>query len=406
MRFRFGRGRAPDPQRDGTVYRARPSFRLRADAAEQPGLTPSGVASAGHAPFGHAPSGPGPSATRVDGPPVGGSAPNAPFGLPDRGKKRRWPRFLRWVVLLLVLYPIVLGSLAWFSLEKVDAFPATARAKDTTGTTYLVIGSDSRDDLSRDERARLGTGQATGVRTDTIMLLHLAATGPAVLVSIPRDSYVAIPGHGKDKINAAFAYGGPKLLVQTVEQATGLRIDDFVMTGLGGFAGVVDAVGGVRICPKVAIKDTKAHLDVPKGCQNMDGPTALGYARARYSDPRGDLGRVERQREVLASIASKTLSPSVLGVPWRAGPAAVAGGKALTVDSGSTPWGVGRFVLGMRAVSGGDGVRMTVPIGNTSLQTSAGEAVQWDKTQALKLFAAMAKNDIDTIRSIAKAQTI
>jgi LCP family protein required for cell wall assembly len=345
-----------------------------------------------------------PSGTRVDGPPVGGSAPDAPFGLPDKGKRRRRPRLLRWVVLLLILYPIVIGGLAWFSLGKVDAFPPSGRAKDTGGTTYLVIGSDSREDLSREERARLGTGQATGVRTDTIMLLHLTATGPAVLVSIPRDSYVTIPGHGKDKINAAFAYGGPRLLVQTVEQATGLRIDDFVMTGLGGFAGVVDAVGGVRICPKVAIKDAKAHIDVPKGCQTMDGPTALGYARARYSDPRGDLGRVERQREVLAAIAAKTLSPSVLGLPWRAGPAAVAGGRALTVDSGTTPWGVGRFVLGMRAVSGGDGVRMTVPIANASLQTPAGEAVQWDRAQALKLFAAMAKNDIDTIRAVARAQ--
>lgn len=411
------------------MYRARPGFRLRGDSdasAAGPGVptvgapgrstgnptgsqggpppaprTPQEFWAAQNAPGSpYAPRG----ATRVDTRELPGGTPSR-YGLPERGR-RRWPRRLVPVLILLLLaYPLVLAALAWTGLTRIEALPSGDRPADTPGTTFLVIGSDSRADLSRDERARLGTGQATGVRTDTMMLLHLTGSGAAVLVSIPRDSYVPIPGHGRDKINAAYAYGGPQLAVRTVEQATGLRIDDFVMTGLGSFAAVVDAVGGVRVCPKTALKDTRAHIDVAKGCQTMDGPTALGYARARYSDPRGDLGRVERQREVLAAIASKTLSPSVLGLPWRAAPAARAGGTALTVDDGTTPWGLARFVLGMRRVSGGDGVRMTVPIGNASLQTSSGEAVQWDRTQALKLFTAMKTDDLATIRALAAAQT-
>jgi LCP family protein required for cell wall assembly len=309
----------------------------------------------------------------------------------------------KWLVALLVLYPVLLGVLAWFSLGRFDAMPDGERPVGAPGSTYLVIGSDSREDLSREERDRLGTGQATGIRTDTIMLLQTPWVGPSTLVSIPRDSYVDIPGHGKNKINAAYSLGGPQLLVATVEQATGLRIDDVVMTGLGGFAGVVDAVGGVRLCPKTAIKDDKAHIDVPAGCQQMDGVTSLGYARARYSDPRGDLGRVERQREVLAAIASTTLSPSVIAVPWRAVPTAVAGGKALTVNSSSTPWSVARFVLGMRAVSGGGGLTLTVPIGG-DISTPAGSALKWDTEQANRLFEAMNSGDRDTIREIAEAQ--
>jgi LCP family protein required for cell wall assembly len=224
-----------------------------------------------------------------------------------------------------------------------------------------------------------------------------------VLVSVPRDSYVPIPGHGRNKINAAYAIGGPQLLVRTIESVTGLHIDDYVETGLGGYANLVDAIGGVRICVKRAMNDPKAHINLKAGCQQMDGATALGYARARYSDPRGDLGRVERQREVLAAIASKTLSPAVLAVPWRAFPAARAGGGALTVDDGTSPIGIARFVLAMRAVSGGNGVSLTVPVSGDIL-TSAGDALQWNRTKAVALFNALRTNDTAAVRALAAEQ--
>ena len=237
------------------------------------------------------------------------------------------------------------------------------------------------------------------------MLLHVPdGGGPTVLISVPRDSYVSIPGHGKNKINAAYAFGGPQLLVRTVEQATGLRIDSYVETGLGGYAQLVDAIGGIDVCVKRAIKDSKAHINVKAGCQTFDGPTALGYARARYSDPRGDLGRVERQRQVLAAIAGKTLSPSVLLEPWRAFPAASNGGDALTVDSGMSPLGLLSFVQAMRSVAGGGGLSLTVPVANAALQTPAGEAVKWDTTQANQLFTALRNDDTDAVKPLAQAQ--
>ncbi len=308
------------------------------------------------------------------------------------------------LVVLALVYPVVLASVAWTHLTKVAALP-DKRPADTPGRTYLVVGSDSREGLTAAQRKKLATGKIGGRRTDTIMLLHVpSGGGPTVLVSIPRDSYVSIPGRGKNKINAAFAFGGPQLLVRTVEQATGVTIDEYVETGLGGYATLVDAIGGVNVCSPRAMKDKKAGLDIPKGCQDMDGATALGYARARYSDPRGDLGRVERQRQVLAAIAGKTLSPGVILAPWRAVPAASAGGGALVVDDGTTPVGLARFVLAMRAVSGGDGLSLTVPIGNPALRTPAGEAVSWDTAKAKKLFTALETDDTEAIAPLAAEQ--
>ena len=186
--------------------------------------------------------------------------------------------------------------------------PAVERPEDQPGTTYLLVGSDSRAGLSKEERRELGTGNAAGQRTDTIMLLH-TGSGPNLLMSIPRDSQVEIPGRGSGKINAAYAYGGAKLLTRTIESETGIRVDDYVEIGLGGLAGVVDAVGGIEICPTQNMKDKLAKLDIEKGCQEVDGATALGYARSRHTSGIGDIDRVKHQREVVAAVGDKVLSP-------------------------------------------------------------------------------------------------
>jgi LCP family protein required for cell wall assembly len=339
----------------------------------------------------------------------GGRGKGLGTGLPGKKRPKFRPRLLVLVIVLaLIAYPILLGMTAWTNLNRVDAIApahAAAEAADTPGRTFLVVGSDSRDNLSADDRKRLGTGKVAGRRTDTIMLLHVpTGGGPTVLVSVPRDSYVSIPGKGKNKINAAYAFGGPALLVQTLEQATGLRIDDSVETGLGGFANIVDAVNGVQICPKFDMKDKDAHIDLQEGCQQADGRTALGYARARKSDPRGDLGRVERQREVLSAIAKKTLSPATIAQPWRAFPAAKSGGGALTIDENTSPLAVVRFVLAMRTVSSGGGISMTVPIGNPNLSTPNGSAVQGDRQKALQLFDGLKTNDESKIKPLADEQ--
>ena len=187
-----------------------------------------------------------------------------------------------------------------------------------SGYNYLLVGSDSREGLTQEQRKKYATGNAAGNRTDTIMLVHVSESGgKPVMVSLPRDSYVPIPGHNSNKINAAYSIGGPKLLTATVENVTGIHIDGYVEIGLGGFASVVDSVGGVYLCVPRDMKDPKAGIDLKKGCQNLDGGDALGYVRSRYGDPLGDIGRAARQRQFLGALMKKAATPATVLIPWR-----------------------------------------------------------------------------------------
>jgi LCP family protein required for cell wall assembly len=273
-------------------------------------------------------------------------------------------------------------------LNRVAALPAES-AGSGDGTNWLIVGSDSRDGLTEEEREELATGGDVGQRTDTIMLLHSGSNG-ATLVSLPRDSYVEIPGRrGRDRLNAAYAYGGPPLLISTVEGATGLRIDHYAEIGLGGFVDAVDAVGGVDLCVPEAIKDPKAALNIKAGCQELDGPTALGYVRTRAVG--NDFGRVERQRAFLAALVAKATSPATLANPFRLVPLTSAVAATITVDDGDHVWNLLGLGLSMRSISSGDGVTTTVPVSGTP--TIGGQSVvQWDKNRASALFTAL-QND-------------
>lgn len=315
--------------------------------------------------------------------------PPAPrSGRSGRGRSRgRWLR--RVLLVLLLVFALLVGLLLYFfsRVQKVDALQDyPGRPAATSGQDWLLVGSDSRAGLSDAEKKRLHSGSAAGQRTDTIILLHVPSSGKPTMVSLPRDSYVPIPGHGHNKLNAAFAFGGPPLLVRTVEQATGIRIDHFAEIGFGGFVGMVEAVGGVELCPTRDIKDHKAGLNVKKGCQTMDGPTALGYVRARYFDPKGDLGRVQRQQEFLGAIFKEATSPSVLLNPFRLVRLGDAGTQALRVDQRDGPIDLVRFALAMHAISGGNGVKETVPVSDPNYSTPAGSAVRWDRPRARELF--------------------
>src|SRR5262249_46693626 len=158
------------------------------------------------------------------------------------------------LLVLWLVYLIAVPFFAWSKVSQVDAFPSGHRPPDSAGTNYLIVGSDSRKGLTPQQRQQLHTGNDSGQRTDTIMLLHVGS-GAEVLSSIPRDTQVPIPGVGTTKINAAFAYGGPKLLVRTIEDLTRIHIDHYVEIGFGGFVNVVDAVGGITICPSHAMND-------------------------------------------------------------------------------------------------------------------------------------------------------
>ena len=309
---------------------------------------------------------------------------------PPKPKKRQrwWLRIILALFVLWILFLILVPIWAWSKIDKVDAEPSGDRPADQPGTTYLVVGSDSRAGLSKEDRQEFSTGDAEGRRTDTIMVLHVG-DGQPLLMSIPRDSIVSIPGVGDgQKINAAFAFGGPKLLVKTVEQETGIRIDDYVEIGLGGFVNIVDGLGGIEICPDEAIKDKKAGLDIEGGCQEADGPTALGFARTRDFD-QSDIQRVQNQRQVIGEIGDKATSPWTVLNPWRYWNVTTSAADSLRIGENVGPLSLMRFAWNMAHVTGGGGLSCTVPI--------ADFAVNWDEERSEELFKLIIEDRTDDV---------
>ncbi|WP_033292723.1 LCP family protein [Amycolatopsis jejuensis] len=328
--------------------------------------------------------------------------PDQGYPPPQRPRRRRRWSVGKVLLTLLVVFVLFLGAV-WayleFSINRVDALADySGRPVAASGTNWLIVGSDSREGLSAEDEERLATGdvgEAGGKRTDTIMVAHIPdnSTKPTLL-SLPRDSQVKIPGHGTSKINAAFALGGPKLLAQTVEGATGLRIDHYAEIGFGGFANIVDAIGGVDMCIEKDMNDTMTGIDIKAGCQKLDGRQALGFVRMRHSDatPRSDLDRVANQRKFIGALVSQIASPGTLLNPFDFFPLLSSAPDALTMDTGDHVHNLVGLALAMRGISS-DGVNTTtVPVTDAS-------AEHWDKTKSKQLFDAL-KGDTEVPSSV------
>ena len=244
------------------------------------------------------------------------------------------------------------------SIKRTDAFANLddRPSKPTSAVNYLIVGSDSREGLTRAEQRRLRTGStkvAAGKRSDTILLVHISKNRDrASIVSIPRDSYALIPrwtdGQGKvhsethSKINSAFAWGGAPLLIQTLESMSDLRIDHYIEVDFASFKNIVNALGGVDICFEYPTRDINTGLNVPApGCYTLDQYQSLAYARSRYYevfrdgawdvDGRADLGRIERQQIFLQAAISKAIEQTTAN-PMRSSELINAAVNSLTVD--------------------------------------------------------------------------
>jgi LCP family protein required for cell wall assembly len=303
------------------------------------------------------------------------------------GQPGRHGRRIGLVIGIVVLVIIVaLGSTYFWingKLDKSVTLPATTAT--SAGTNWLIAGSDARTGITRSERAELHLGAEGADASDSLMLLHMG-TGRPVLISIPRDSYVPIPGHGSNKINAALAIGGPTLLVQTVESVTGLRINHYMGIGFGGLASVVNTVGGVRVCVKTAIPadSYSGFKGLAAGCHNLTGPQAIAFVRDRHSFADSDLQRIQDQRAFLSALISKATSPGVYLNPFTSIPFASTAASSIAVDKGTSLYDLLKVAFALRNPQTG-----TVPIADANYETSAGDAVLWDQKQALELFNAL-----------------
>ena len=318
---------------------------------------------------------------------------------------KRFPRPVRYIrnlVLAYLAFYVVLGFHAATSLNKIPAAAASVMA-DTAGTNWLLVGSDSREGLTKAERKELRTGADEGTqRTDTLMVIHITDEGTPTLVSLPRDSYVIIPAHTaldgmevtdrRNKINSAYGKGGAPLLVETVERNTGLHIDNYMEIGFKGIRDITNAVGGVNMCVPADVTDENSGLNLLAGCQELDGRNALAYVRMRYADPRGDLGRVERQQQFLSSVMKKAATPAVLLNPVSMWKLVDASTGSVNVGTGDSVQDLADLAIAMRSLSNGKGALLTVPVSTASATTAAGSSVLWDEVAARELFVSLGAN--------------
>ena len=337
--------------------------------------------------------------------------PQAPVpGGPRPPKKRRfsWPKRVLAGTLALIL--LLGGYATWLYFHAsgqirhenvLGDYPGRPAAGK--GTNWLLVGSDSREGLTRQQQSDLhtGTGAVTGdtSRTDSMMILHTGSHGTS-LISLPRDSYVTIPPwtdskgkqhkEQKNKLNAAYAFGNAPLLIKTIETTTGVRIDHFAEVGFGGFVDVTNAVGGVNLCLDKPLKDELSGADLKAGCQNLNGQQALAYVRARYADPLGDIGRMQRQRQFLAALAHKVSSTGVVLNPFRLVPVLDKSLAAFQTSDGTSLGDLYDLFQNMKAVNGGGGRTIVVPYSNMGYNVpGVGSTVLWDQAKAAQLWNAV-----------------
>jgi LCP family protein required for cell wall assembly len=323
---------------------------------------------------------------------------------PHRG--RRVKRIL--VTAVAALLVVGIGTYFWADSklrEEVDLSIVVDRPEEGDGTNYLIVGSDSREGMSDEDKKRLHTGSADGKRTDSMMILHTGSNGPT-LISLPRDSDVEIPSYkGSDsgklyegtgrhvKLNAAYAEDGPELLVRTVEYNTGLHIDHYVEIGFAGFANIVDAVGGVEMDIPKAFKDEKSGADFEAGKQTLNGEEALAFVRTRYAFAGSDLDRTKNQQKFLSALANQAATPGTVLNPFRLYPTLGAGLDTLIVSEDTGLFDLASMFWAMKGVTGGEGTSMNMPISGTS-----GGNLVWDKAKVEKLVEQLNNDERVTVK--------
>ncbi|WP_432096222.1 LCP family protein [Streptomyces sp. bgisy100] len=337
----------------------------------------------------------------------GGRAGGDQYGRPAPDWRRRIK--IGAITLVVALLAVSIGTYFWADSKlqrRVDLSKVIERPETGEGTNYLIVGSDSREGMTAADKKKLRTGSAPGKRTDSMMILHVGSNGNT-MISLPRDSDVEIPSYrGSDsgklfpgqgrhtKLNASYSEDGPQLLVRTVESNTGLHIDHYAEIGFGGFAKIVDAVGGVEMNIPKGFKDEKSGADFKSGKQTLDGPQALAFVRTRYALPGSDLDRTKNQQKFLSALASQTATPSTVLNPFRLYPTMGAGLDTLVVDKDMGLFDLSEMFFAMKSVSGGEGKQLNMPTSG-----SVGGNLQWDKAKVRQLVSQLKNDEKVTVSS-------
>jgi LCP family protein required for cell wall assembly len=344
-----------------------------------------------------------------DGVPSDGKADVSSAAKPrKRGRFRRSPRWAKVLMVLGIVIVVLAGGTAggaWLLVNRYEgkvahedllgdaAAPAGEAPKLTAPVpiNLLLLGSDSRD-------GETNKGHVAGQRSDTIMLLHInAAHDSASIISIPRDSYVDIPAGGtwkggKNKLNAAFAFGGAPLAAKAVIELTGLTLDGALVVNFSGIREMVDAVGGVQVCVDYDVKSSFSTKLWKKGCHDMGGAEAEEFMRERKNVPGGDIGRVHQQQLVVQGVIQKVSAGGLLTNPLTLDKLLVTAAGSLTVDKNLD---LRELALSVKGVQPGNVKYATAPYSSLDLKTSAGSAVQLNDAKVATMFAAVKADTLD-----------
>jgi LCP family protein required for cell wall assembly len=306
------------------------------------------------------------------------------------------------------------------SIKRIDVFGKldSRPEKTSKALNYLLVGSDTREGLTKEQMKVLRVGStktAAGGRSDTMFLIHISkARDKAMIVSLPRDSLVTIPAHrssdgtkdiaaAKSKINAAFAWGGAPLLIETVELATNLRIDHYIEVNFAGFAKIVDALGGIEVCTKKDIDDPKSHLVLAAGVHTLNGIESLKYVRTRGIDGLGDIGRMQRQQQFMSSVLKKATSTGVLLNPIKLVNFFNAAISTVKTDSGLNESDLLTLAKQLRNLSASKVRTLTVPIDNPNAYAAGvGSVVTWDSVLAAELFQRL-RDDLPIVDEVTQS---
>lgn len=320
---------------------------------------------------------------------------------PRRRGRRRW---LYVLVSLLVVIGLGTAGGAFFVRHKLASYDANiVRFQDPTTSipeaarpappandalNLLLLGSDSR--ISAGDPSQWVAGAQ---RTDAIMLVHLPADRKgAYVVSIPRDSWVEVPGHGKNKINAAFSFGGPALMVQTVEELTDVRIDHIVIADFEGFKDLTDLLGGVTITIPRSTKDERAEFRA--GTHRMTGETALNYVRQRHNLPGGDFDREKRQQNWIRSVLKEMVSKGTLSDPVKVDKVLDQMTRSISTDENFTLGEMRDLALSMKGLRANDVAFMTAPVEGTGRSADGQSIVLLDESADADLWKSVADDSM------------
>lgn len=321
---------------------------------------------------------------------------------PARRRGRRWRIALVSVLVLLLVLVTGVGAFGWWLRHRVDSAieripdpfvglterPTAADVEGDAPVNILVMGSDSR--ISAGDPSQWEQG---GQRTDAMMIIHVNGNRRGVsVISIPRDSWVPIPGHGTGKINSAFSYGGPALAIQTVENLTGVRIDHFAVADFESFATLTDEIGGVTL--RLEKPTTLAGTEFAAGPQHLNGAQALAFTRERYSLSHGDFSRIQRQQAWMRAIVSQVLNGGLMSDPAGLYSFLSVAAGTMSVDEGFSIDEMQSLALSLRGLGSGGITYVTAPYQGTSTSEDGQSIVLLDQAADAPLFEAVADDTV------------